>query len=75
MPLAIVTAAAGLTIVPCALTHVITARPGPLGVLALITLPTAALCAALSARRGGRMPLNVPFFASGPDPSGGQGGS
>ncbi len=71
VPLAIVAAAAGMTVVPCALTHVITARPGPLAVLALITLPTASLCAALSARRGGRMPLSVLFFASGPDPSGG----
>jgi hypothetical protein len=71
VPLTIVAVAAGLTIVPCALTHVIVAQPGKLALLALVTLPTAALCAALSARRGGRMPLSVLFFASGPDPSGG----
>lgn len=66
---AIVTA---IVAIPCALTHSIVARPGALAVLAVLTLPTVALCAALSARRGGRMPLSVLFFASsGADPSGG----
>jgi hypothetical protein len=58
--------------VPCALAGSIVVRPGALVVVALASLPTIALCAALSARRGGRMPLEVLLFASsGPDPSGG----
>jgi hypothetical protein len=70
--LLLVTLADALTAVPCAVAHVIVARPGELVLLLLLTLPTVALCAALSARRGGRMPLEVLFFASsGPDPSGG----
>jgi hypothetical protein len=70
--LAWVTLAALGALVPCALAHVIVARPAALATLVLLTLPTVALCAALSARRGGRMPLSVLFFASGgADPSGG----
>lgn len=71
VPMSIVVFFAGLTTVVCALTHVITAQPGPLAALTLVAFPAVALCAALSARRGGRMPISVLFFASGPDPSGG----
>jgi hypothetical protein len=58
--------------VPFGVAGSIVVNPGALIAIALLTLPTIALCAALSARRGGRMPLEVLFFASsGPDPSGG----
>jgi hypothetical protein len=71
VPIAVVVLAGALAIVPCALTGVIAGRPAAVALVALITLPTVALCAAMSARRGGRMPLSVLFFATGSDPAGG----
>jgi hypothetical protein len=70
-PLAVVVCAGALAAVPCALAGAIVARPGALVSVALLAMLTVGLCAALSARRGGRMPLSVLFFASGSDPSGG----
>lgn len=71
VPVAVVGAAAALAVVPCAITGVIVGQPGAVAAVALVTLPTVALCAAMSARRGGRIPLSVLFFATGSDPAGG----
>jgi hypothetical protein len=71
VPVAVVVLAGALAVVPCAITGSIVGRPAGVAAIALIALPTVALCAALSARRGGRIPLSVLFFATGSDPAGG----
>lgn len=69
LPAALLAATAALTAAGCALAGVLPASGGALAVLAVAAGPVCTLCASLSARRGGRLPLGVLGMANS-DPSG-----
>jgi hypothetical protein len=69
LPAALTAATAALTAAGCALAGVLPDSGAALAVLAVAAAPVCALCAALSARRGGRLPLGVLGVATS-DPSG-----
>ena len=69
LPAALTAATAALTALGCALAGALPAAGGALAVLAVAAAPVGALCAALSARRGGRLPVGV-LGVAGSDPSG-----
>jgi hypothetical protein len=73
-PAIIVAAACALTAAACAIGGALADRHGgAVAVVAVAAAPTIALCAGLSARRGGQMPLNVLTIAVATDPTGGAG--
>jgi hypothetical protein len=69
LPAALTAATAALTAAGCALAGALPDAGAALAVLAVAAAPVCALCAALSARRGGRLPLGVLGVATS-DPSG-----
>jgi hypothetical protein len=73
-PAIIVTAAGALTVAGCAIAGALTDHHGgAVALVAIASTPAIALCAGLSARRGGQMPLNVLTLAVATDPTGGAG--
>jgi hypothetical protein len=71
LPAVLVAVACALGAAGCALAGALPARGGELTILLVVAAPTAVLCAALSARRGGRLPVSVLAAGAAVDPSGG----
>jgi hypothetical protein len=63
--------AAALAVAGCALAGALPARPVAVAILAVAVTPMLTLCAAMSARREGRLPTSVLATAIAVDPSGG----
>jgi hypothetical protein len=70
-PLAVVAIAAGVAGAVVAATGAIDARAGALAIIAVAVSPAIVACAALSSRRGGRLPMSVLTVGTASDPSGG----
>ena len=70
-PLAVVVPAAAVAGTVVAATGAIGARAGALAIIAVAVSPAIVACAALSSRRGGRLPMSVLTFGAASDPSGG----
>jgi hypothetical protein len=73
VPLALVASAAGLAAVAVAVAGGVPARGGALAVMAVAVTPAIVGCAALSSRRGGRLPISVLTAGAAGDPTGGGG--
>jgi hypothetical protein len=71
VPIAVMAAGAVVAGVVLALAGALPARGGALALAAIAVGPTVVLCAALSSRRGGRVPVSVLAMGSTGDPSGG----
>jgi hypothetical protein len=72
-PMAVVAGAAGLAGAVVAASGEVAARAGALAVMAVAVTPAIVACAALSSRRGGRLPISVLTAGATGDPSGGGG--
>jgi hypothetical protein len=59
MPVAVVLAGALLAVAGCAIAGALPAHAGAVAALAVLAVPSIVLCAALSSRRGGRLPESV----------------
>jgi hypothetical protein len=70
-PLAVVATAAGVAGAVVAATGAVDARAGALAIIAVAVSPAIVACAALSSRRGGRLPMSVLTVGTASDPSGG----
>jgi hypothetical protein len=73
LPAAVLAVACALAAAGLGLAGALPARGAALAVLLVLAAPTAVLCAALSARRGGRVPASVLATGVAADPSGGGG--
>jgi hypothetical protein len=74
VPALVVTAAAAIAAIAAASAGEIAGHHGAARALTTVAAgPAIALCAALSSRRGGRLPLSVLSLATAGDPSGGMG--
>jgi hypothetical protein len=73
VPIVIASAAAALAAAPCAVAGAPSRHAGATAVAAVAVVPLVALCAAMSARRGGRLPTTLMVTALAGDPSGGGG--
>jgi hypothetical protein len=71
LPVAVLAAGAGIAGLGLAAAGELPARGGALAAAAVAIVPTIVLCAALSSRRGGRVPVSVLAMGSAADPSGG----
>ncbi|MGZ6645067.1 MAG: hypothetical protein ACXVFT_24950, partial [Solirubrobacteraceae bacterium] len=71
VPIAVMAAGAAVAGIVLALAGALPARGGALALAAIAIVPTVVLCAALSSRRGGRVPVSVLAMGSTGDPSGG----
>jgi hypothetical protein len=71
VPLAVATSASAFVGVVVASSGAVTARAGALAIMAVAVTPAIVLCAALSSRRGGRIPVSVLTTGAAVDPSGG----
>jgi hypothetical protein len=71
VPIAVMAAGAAVAAGALAVAGALPARGGALAVVAVAVVPTVVLCAALSSRRGGRVPVSVLAMGSAGDPSGG----
>lgn len=71
VPAAVLAVTAALVAIPCALAGVAPEQAGAVALVAVVAVPAITLCAALSARRGGQLPVSVLFAAGGADPTGG----
>jgi hypothetical protein len=71
VPIAVMAAGAAVAAVVLGLAGALPARGGALALAAIAIGPTVVLCAALSSRRGGRVPVSVLAMGSVGDPSGG----
>ncbi|UGS35417.1 hypothetical protein [Capillimicrobium parvum] len=71
LPMAAVAAGALLAVAGCAATGELPAHGAAAALLAVLAVPTVVLCAALSSRRGGRLPTSMLTTAMAGDPSGG----
>ncbi len=70
-PMAVVAAAAGVAGAVVAATGEVAARAGALALVAVAVTPAIVACAALSSRRGGRLPISVLTAGAAGDPTGG----
>jgi hypothetical protein len=73
VPLALVATAAGLAGAAVAVAGAVPARAGVLALMAVAVTPTIVGCAALSSRRGGRVPMSVLTGGAAADPTFGGG--
>jgi hypothetical protein len=71
VPIAVMAAGAAAAAVVLAVAGALPARGGALALTAIAIGPAIVLCAALSSRRGGRVPVSVLAMGSAGDPSGG----
>ena len=71
VPIAVMAAGAAVAGIVLAVAGALPARGGALAFAAIAIVPTVVLCAALSSRRGGRVPVSVLAMGSTGDPSGG----
>jgi hypothetical protein len=71
VPLAVMASAAALAGAAVAAAGALPARGGALALMAVAVVPTVVGCAALSSRRGGRLPMSVLAVGSAADPVGG----
>jgi hypothetical protein len=71
IPLTVVATAAGLAGAAVAVAGAGPARAGALAAMALVVTPAIVGCAALSSRRGGRLPMSVLTLGAAADPTGG----
>jgi hypothetical protein len=71
VPALLVSGAAVVAVAGAALANVLPAHGLALAILAIATVPAVTCCAAMSARRGGRLPHSVLAAATSGDPSGG----
>jgi hypothetical protein len=71
LPIAVMAAGAAAAAVVLAVAGALPARGGALALTAIAIGPAIVLCAALSSRRGGRVPVSVLAMGSAGDPSGG----
>jgi hypothetical protein len=71
VPMAVLAAGAAVAGLALAAAGELPARGGAIALAAVAIVPTVVLCAALSSRRGGRVPVSVLAMGSAADPSGG----
>ena len=71
VPIAVMAVGAAVAGIVLAVAGALPARGGALAFAAIAIVPTVVLCAALSSRRGGRVPVSVLAMGSTGDPSGG----
>jgi hypothetical protein len=71
VPILVMAAGAAVAAIGLAVAGALPARGGALALAAIVIGPTIVLCAALSSRRGGRVPVSVLAMGSVGDPSGG----
>ena len=71
VPIAVMAAGAAVAAVALAVAGALPHRGGALALVAIAIGPAIVLCAALSSRRGGRVPVSVLAMGSAGDPSGG----
>lgn len=74
LPVAVTTAAAVSGALGCAVAGALGAHGAAVALVAVAVVPLVGLCAAMSARRGGRLPTTVLVTAMAVDPSGGASG-
>jgi hypothetical protein len=71
VPMAVLTAGAAIAALGLAVAGALPGRGGALAATAIAIVPTVVLCAALSSRRGGRLPVSVLAAGTAGDPTGG----
>jgi hypothetical protein len=71
VPIAVLVTGAAVAGLGVAVAGALPARGGAIAVVAVAVVPAVVLCAALSSRRGGRLPVSVLALGTSGDPSGG----
>jgi hypothetical protein len=71
VPIAVLATGAAVAAIGLTVAGALPARGGALAVAAIAVVPAIVLCAALSSRRGGRLPVSVLALGTTGDPSGG----
>jgi hypothetical protein len=71
VPVAVLCAGAAVAALGLAVAGALPARGGALAVVAIALMPAIVLCAAMSSRRGGRLPVSVLAAGTAGDPTGG----